>query len=126
MGEIRKYTCSCGYQKDLFVGAGLQGINISAIERFFSEDIVQPFKEQRSRDEVQSYLLENAIISCSGCKELFTVPFFHYELTDGEQKCYITPCPVCQKPGDVITSANKVPCPKCGCQMEFEATGHWD
>lgn len=126
MGQIRKYVCSCGYEKELFTGAGLQGVNINAIARFFPEDIVQLFKEKRSQGEVRSYLLENAVISCIDCRELYTVPFFHYELTDESQKCYLTSCPVCQKSGDVIADQDKVSCPKCGCKMEFAEMGNWD
>lgn len=126
MGEIRKYTCSCGYEKDLFVGAGLQGVNINAVGNYFSEDAVNRFRELRECGEVRSYLLENAVISCTDCQELATVPYFHYELADGEEKVFLSSCPACEKLTDGIINPDSVICPKCGREMEFVPIGDWD
>lgn len=126
MGEIRKYTCSCGYGKDLFVGAGLQGVNSNAVARHFSADIVEAFQERRERGEVDAFLLENGIISCPDCRELSAVPYFHYQLHGGEEKAFLSPCPGCGKSGMEVVDPDSVVCPECGQKMEFVPIGDWD
>lgn len=126
MGEIRRYFCSCGYEKKLFTGAGLQGMNQNAIARYFAEDIVRSFKERQKNGEIRSYLMENAIICCQDCRELYTVPYFHYETEDGRKRHYLTVCPVCKKPASDMVNPAAVLCPQCGCKMDFESAGNWD
>ena len=37
MGEIRKYSCICGYSQELFEGSGILSSSSAVIERLFPE-----------------------------------------------------------------------------------------
>jgi len=126
MGEIRRGICpQCGYEKELHVGAGIAAINVSMIEGLFPAEIMAEFKAKKAAGEVKGFLLEQVPAMCGECKELLTVPFFHYELTNGEKKKYLMACSKCARPVEVL-GAGAVSCPKCGAEMEFLPGGDWD
>jgi len=126
MGEIRTGICPhCGYRKELYVGVGMAGIRVSAIERLFPAEIVDNFKREQEAGRVKDFLLEQAPAVCSECEELLSVPFFHYELENGEKKKYIMACEKCAKPVKVLTD-KEVVCPKCNHKMDFVMGGRWD
>ncbi len=126
MGVIIRAVCpACGYEKELHTGAGLRGINVDAIAQIFPPEVVSEFKELKEQGKVKEYLLEHIPTVCHECKELMTVPFFHYETAEGETKKYVTACYTCMKPTEPINE-NDVPCPKCGHKMEFMPAGLWD
>lgn len=126
MGEIRKYTCSCGYEKELFTGAGLQGININTISRYISAEALKLFLKKKERGEVSLFLLENALVLCPECLELSAVPYFHYELTDGQQQIFLPSCPLCARTDLQIQNPEHIRCPKCSNTMEYRTVGNWD
>lgn len=126
MGEIRKYTCSCGYEKELFTGAGLNGINCNMIARYLPEEAFRIFMERKNSGEVYTFLLENALICCAECRELAAVPYFHYELENGKKLEYLTACPSCGRAKVYQEGPERVICPKCGGKMKYQVVGNWD
>lgn len=125
MGEIRNYSCSCGYQKKIFAGAGLNGCNLNAIKRFFPEES-ERFEKERQAKRVQSYLLRNAIIKCPNCKKIETVPCFEYQTTEGTITFMNEKCPDCGACVDRVEDDENVTCPECGLKMNYNKTGEWD
>ncbi len=125
MGEIRDYVCSCGYQKRIFIGAGLNGCNTDAIKRFFPKEI-EAFLREKQAGMVQSYLLSNAVIACTYCKEIETVPCFSYQTYKGTVTHLKEMCSVCGKQVDQQTDEENIKCPKCGLRMNYNSVGNWD
>lgn len=125
MGEIRRYICSCGYEKEVSVGAGLSGCSIPAIKRFFPED-TSLFLKEKEAGNVTSFLLENALASCDYCCELVTVPYFHYHLSNRQKRSFFSGCPNCKKMLFPIEDTTHISCPKCGKEMNYIEVGDWD
>lgn len=126
MGQIRKYTCSCGHEQELPIGAGLMGVNTEHIKRSFPEDAVALFQKELDAGNVSNYINENQLGHCPHCGKLIVAPHFHYQLADGTEKHFIQTCPDCGNPFTLINDPDDVTCPKCGSKMEFEDAGSWD
>lgn len=125
MGEIRDYFCSCGYQKKIFAGAGMNGCNLDSIKHFFREQAEQ-FVKEKQEGRVQSYLLSNAIVKCSHCNNLETVPCFSYQTSDGRITYIKEECPTCGNRVKRLDEDKDVACPKCGLPMDYKWSGDWD
>lgn len=125
MGEIRNYSCSCGYQKKIFAGSGLNGCNLNAIKRFFPEEAEQ-FEVERQANRVQSYLLGNAVVECPDCKKLETVPCFSYQTAEGTMTFIKEACPDCGKRMNRVEEEESATCPECGLRMTYTKVGEWD
>ena len=87
MGEIRELLCKCGYKKQIFLGAGIQGYNRMAIARYFSKEAVE-FKELYEAGKVKSFILKNVTVSCKQCRKIESVACFVYK-TEFQDKKYI-------------------------------------
>ena len=125
MGEIRDYSCSCGYEKRIFAGAGLNGCNLNVIKRFFSKEAEQ-FEAERQAKRVQSYLLKNAIVECPHCKKIESVPCFSYQTGEGTITFIKEECPDCGGKVNRLKDEENVACPECGLQMTYNQSGNWD
>ena len=125
MGEIRDYSCSCGYQKRIFAGAGLNVCNLNAIKHFFPQEAVS-FEQERQAGRVQSYLLSNTVVTCSHCKKIESVPFFTYQTESEMHAFYKKECLECGGTVIRIEDEESVPCPECGLQMIYSKNGSWD
>lgn len=125
MGEIRDYSCSCGYQKRIFAGAGLNGCDVNAIKLFFSRESVL-FEQKRLAGGVKSYRLANTIVSCSHCKKIDSVPCFSYQTDSEIHSFYKKECSECGGPVIRIEDEEFVPCPECGLKMMYSKSGRWD
>ena len=60
MGEIRKYICSCGYEKDLQTGGGLSGCNVRRIAKHFPKE-TEAFLKEREEGRVKRYIMRSRI-----------------------------------------------------------------
>lgn len=125
MGKIRDYICSCGYQKKIFAGAGINGCNLNAIMRFFPEE-AKLFLKEKEAGKVKSYLLENATVECFHCKSLESVPCFSYQTEEGLKTCIMEKCPTCGSQVTRVEDEEHIKCPKCGLPMGYSETGDWD
>lgn len=125
MGEIRDYVCNCGYQKRVFTGAGINGCNLNAIMRFFPKEAEQ-FLKERQTGGVQSYLLGNAIVECTHCKKIDTVPCFSYKTASKTVTYMQEACLICGNQVNRIEEEENIRCPKCGLRMNYTEVGNWD
>ena len=125
MGEIRDYSCSCGYQKRIFAGGGMNGCNLNTIKHFFPEEAVA-FEQEKAEGRVRSYLLSNTIVICSHCKKIEYVPCFSYRTESEEFSFYKKECPECSGMVKRIEDEENVPCPECGLRMIYTKNGSWD
>ncbi len=125
MGEIRRYFCKCGYQKDLFTGGGLGGCNIGMIANFFPKE-AETFLKERNEGRVKRYIMENEISYCSHCQEILALPAFSYTRKDGYTCHFESKCPACQGAVSRAGDEENLTCPKCGSRMQYVAVGDWD
>lgn len=124
MGQIRKYSCQCGYEKQAFTGAGMHGCNLRMIQRFFPEEADMLIRE---KERVKMYMLQNVLAECETCQKLFDVPQLLYQKEGEAQKaCIMDVCPECEKPMTVREDIENVKCPLCGKKMIYEIAGDWD
>ena len=125
MGKIRDYSCKCGYQKRIFVGAGLNGCNRNAILQIFPEEAVG-FETEKQAGRVSGYLLSNTMVACPACKKIESVSCFSYQTGAGEKIFYKKECSECGKTVQRIKDEECVLCPECGQQMTYTEIGNWD
>lgn len=125
MGEIRDYSCSCGYQKRIFVGAGLNGCNLNAMKHVFPHES-EIFEQERQAGKVWTYLLSNTIVICLHCKKLESVPCFTFQTDSEIHSFYKKECSECGGPVIRIEDEEFVPCPECGLKMMYSKSGRWD
>lgn len=125
MGDIRKYVCKCGYEKELFAGGGLGGCNISHIANFFPKE-VKVFQKEREEGRVRQYIMENEISYCGQCQDIYALPAFSYKRTDGYTCHFASACPVCAGSVTRVEDEENIACPKCGKKMEYMVLGDWD
>lgn len=125
MGEIRRYICSCGYEKDLHTGGGLSGCNVRRIAQHFPKE-TEAFLKEREEGRVKRYIMENEISYCENCQEIYAVPAFSYTRKDGYTCHFPGSCPVCG--GAVLQAEDEehIVCPKCGKRMQYMFAGDWD
>lgn len=125
MGDIRKYTCMCGYEKEVFAGGGLAGCNIPHIANFFPEG-AKALQKEREEGRIKRYLMENEISYCNQCREIQALPVFSYTRKDGYTCRFESNCPVCGCSVSRAEDEENLACPKCGKKMEYSITGDWD
>lgn len=125
MGDIRKYFCKCGYEKELFAGGGLGGCNVSHIAKFFPEE-VKAFQKERNEGRVRQYIMENEISYCERCQDIYALPVFSYKRKDGYTCRFASACPVCGGSVVQMEDEENIACPKCGKKMEYMVMGDWD
>ncbi len=126
MGQVKRYECDCGYERQVCAGVGLAGENISIIEKCIPRNLTEKFKEELSAGNIERFLLSNALISCGKCKKLHTVSAFDFTLRDGAKISYTAPCPKCGAKCERVDDKSGVLCPKCGKVMACRIEGHWD
>lgn len=126
MGEIRKYTCECGYETELPVGVGMMGMNMQAIQRVYPEDMLTDFLKEKEKENIESYVNKNQLGICTHCNTLVIAPNLTYTLKDGTEKQLIGTCPECGKEFSPVSDMDDVHCPKCGKKMASETAGRWD
>lgn len=125
MGDVRKYNCTCGYSKELNVGAGLAAFNLRLINKTFPE-ACEKLKALINDKQDTDYWMDNAIISCPSCKDLMTISRLTINTKSNGSRIYLNnKCNICGCDISVINE-NDVKCPKCGKNMAFEITGNWD
>lgn len=126
MGEIRKYVCKCGYEKELNIGGGLLGCNVEHIARFFPVE-TETFKKERAAGMIQSFMMENELSYCPRHGgELMAVEAFSYTKKDGSVCHYVRPCPECGGKVIRLMDEENVVCPRCGEVMKHSFLGDWD
>ncbi len=120
MGEIRKYSCSCGYEEEVMAGAGYNAINREIIKCIFPREY-----EKHANDETDLFL-ENTLGICDNCKKLKAVATLIVRRGDNEVARYYKKCGDCDSVVTLPATVEKVECPKCGKPMAYTTTGHWD
>lgn len=125
MGDIRHYKCSCGYNKDVSLGEGLNAIRINAVSRIFPDE-AREISESLKKKENTYFSLGNTLALCRECKELKATAKLSFSINEGSEKtiCLDT-CDKCNNPMEIV-DIDTVKCPKCGNVMDFEVTGNWD
>lgn len=156
MGDVRIYSCKCGYEEELYVGYGLMYNNLDLIRRLIPEEIVEAFDEEYSAGNVLSFGIYNAAARCGDCKRIFTANAFSYRLkntlgeenesadenadsdtgqdsdtNDGEppqprEVRYVEECPYCGGVCAEEEDIERIVCPKCKKKMFYKSIGHWD
>lgn len=126
MGEITRYLCSCGYEKEACLGFGSSARNKNRIRLLFPPDSISNFISSDATNELQNYQLESTLAFCPKCNEIQTVPKLSYTLKSGSEYSIIGSCPICQNNADPISNTQEVTCPKCQKQMDAIYFGHWD
>lgn len=125
MGDIRNYSCNCGYEERLYVGGGMNAINMRSILQMFPQEGEQ-LEAQKKIGQVGSYLMDHAVGTCKTCRRLYTVSRLSYEMQDGKVFCFIKPCPTCDSEVEVQEDIENLVCPKCGKVMSYLPAGRWD
>lgn len=125
MGDVRRYKCQCGYEKQLMIGGGRNSQNLKIICKDIPEDIFSEFMRKKFAKTVLEYGIVNSAISCPECEELFVVSEFSYTLSDAEVR-YVTACPNCGEEHTPIEDSDLILCPKCNKQMTYSVEGLWD
>lgn len=126
MGEITRYLCSCGYEKEASLGIGLSARNKNRIRLAFAPDSISHFTSSDVANKLQNYQLENTLVFCPKCNEILTVPKLSYTLKSGSEHSIIGSCSICQNDVEPISDTQIVACPKCHKQMDAIYSGHWD
>ncbi|MCM1023954.1 MAG: hypothetical protein NC395_07845 [Prevotella sp.] len=126
MGLILSCKCSCGYETELFCGAGLGAKNPSVIEKCVPEEVFADFSEKLTEGRVSGYMLENKAAVCENCGELSSVSVFSYRLPEGADAAYVTRCAECGGDVRILEDTGNIRCPKCGSVLTAAAAGHWD
>lgn len=124
MGTKYRLKCKCGYEKEVYPGAGLAAFNKSIIKRIFEAEELREFNKADIKGDVKSFYLQNGVAFCKGCKEIETVAILQYELVDGKTVELVHKCNKCA--GGVELLGKVKQCPKCGKALVTEELGHWD
>ena len=125
MGEIRKYSCTCGYEEELCVGSGMNAINFAFVEQLFPEEYEELAKKKEAGENI-SFQLSNIIGNCQICKKLHAIAALRYTLPDGKVTTVRKKCPICDVDVAVQTDEDHIRCPKCGQMMTWQHAGLWD
>lgn len=125
MGDIRKYICKCGYEKELFAGGGMNGCNMHHIAEYFPE-AAKAFQKERDEGRAVQYIMENEISYCEQCQEIYALPAFSYRRKDGYICHFASACPVCGGSVSRVEDEENTACPKCGRKMGYLPLGDWD
>ncbi len=148
MGDVRRYSCRCGYEAELRIGCGFMSNILDTIKRCIPEDGFAPFYKAYSAGEVSNCLMETVIARCGSCKQIVPVNALSYTLRseinhspeteasdtiieNGEtpsprEARYICACPVCGGEVDEEKDIERIRCPKCGGKMHYQEIGVWD
>lgn len=132
MGRIVLCKCSgtsheiCGYEKELFCGAGMGAGNLFVIEKNVPESVWAEFSVRQQEGRVSGFRLENKAALCEKCREIFSAAVFSYKLSDGSSAGYAAPCPECGGDVRILEDIENTACPKCGGKMTVSRVGRWD
>lgn len=125
MGDIRRYSCDCGYTTELFFGAGMGAFNMRGVKALFPREAGY-IEEMSVAGKKVSFCTYNEIAHCPRCKSIFSVSGLTYNCEgDGETKVFQSKCETCGGDIDIIQET-ELSCPKCGRKMEGSVVGHWD
>ena len=125
MGEIRNYTCKCGYTKDIFRGVGFMAHSLTGLDNLFPEEVKLIRQEQEKGNEIY-FFSDNIVTVCPKCKELRNVARLKYQLSDGvKRETFIENCDSCGEKTIAVMS-EAISCPRCGKPMEHRYAGNWD
>ncbi|MCI7595782.1 MAG: hypothetical protein MSS92_06150 [Lachnospiraceae bacterium] len=140
MGEIRKYSCICGYSQELFEGSGILSSSSAVIERLFPE-AYKEFQTLQKSGQLRHWGIVQRPSLCPACRELCTMPVLLLETTaEGKKEYPKGLCPKCNEalippeydaPKEDQTEPAVFPrtsilCPKCHRPMKLQCIGHWD
>lgn len=125
MGEIKKYSCKCGYTEEIHVGMGLFSLNTKRMEKIFKADYEKALQKQTNGQASRIYM-KNAIVECKKCKKIFNLPELVVRNLDDTYEYYLNT--VCSTCGEVVYKCDEeeVACPVCGIEMDVEVIGNWD
>ncbi len=144
MGDVRRYSCRCGYEAKLWIGCGFMSNHLDTIKRCIPEEGFAPFYKAYSAGEVSDFFLETVIARCNSCKEIVPADVLSYTLKSGingspeaedrdnagkmpaGEARYICACPVCGGEVNEEKDIERIRCPKCGGKMYYQEIGNWD
>lgn len=125
MGDIKRISCKCGYELDLFTGTGLNGINLRIIDQLYPKE-AKIIKKRLDEGADVSYYMDNAISLCPECRSIKTISRLNYRIgNDEERSVYDKKCGDC-KSDIALIPEEEVFCPKCGQKPKLQIVGHWD
>lgn len=124
MGEIKNYTCDCGYSKDFFAGAGMRALNMPLAKQFFEDELRQL---EDAGLNITSTFLDNALAKCPACRALESISRVSCETSDGVSHIFVKDvCQACGQKMQVLENEEDILCPKCGMRMKSMMVGNWD
>ncbi len=135
MGDMRGYSCKCGYEEELWIGCGFMAKDPDTVKRCIPEDGYSPFYEAYSEGKVPDFLLSMAIARCGSCKRIVSVNALSYtlppEISNSPEAAprearYIGACPRCGGEVNEEKDIERIRCPKCGGKMFYRIIGKWD
>lgn len=135
MGSIYNAFCNeCSFNKRVMLGAGLNSVNISFLVRLADVKDRKAIEAMQDNKDIQFIVGETCLTRCEcGGADTALEEKLIITVTDKAQRVHIfgRECAHCGQALTVYENAGsneltKVPCPKCGDQLAFERTGHWD
>lgn len=126
MGIVLTYQCTCGYRREVCIGAGIRAMRTDILPTFFSDDELTDFYRSENSGEVTEQLCENIFAFCPACNDYHDVPFFHYTCRDGSTHFLTGACPECGNTVVRVKETDSITCPDCLKLITAVQTGRWD
>lgn len=126
MGIVLNYHCSCGYEREICIGAGRQALRTDTLPEFFSKETLADFYQAEAAGKISSHLCENVLAFCSACNEYHDIPLFHYTFKDETSRSLFGSCPVCGRSVMRLNETDTITCPNCLKPITARQVGHWD
>jgi hypothetical protein len=125
MGEIYKANCSCGWNTELFLGAGMNATNIRFIQNYLNEKDAAEFIETFEKGLIKTFELSNVPYYSKENQTVGSISKFSYKLHSGQDIEIIGKCPPSENQIQLLKN-DDIFCPICHNKVILEQTGHWD
>ncbi len=125
MGDLKRFSCTCGYSEELAIGVGIKAIRDEYIQEAFP-DRVDEIKSGREAGTIQSAIVAKRLGVCLSCRKLVTVTCLEIAYSDGHQEIVKQGCPDCKSAVTTMDPDSPIECPSCGSIMTVEDIGNWD
>lgn len=126
MGNIIKAKCTqCGFEKEIFAGAGLRDCRTNTILAALPEEkstqlaeVIQLGAKHISIDRIPSV--------CNSCGILYALPVVSFTFREKRWRM-LGVCPQCKDEEHTeLTEEQQMHCPDCGAEISLQKIGHWD
>lgn len=132
MGQIVNLKCErCGYEANLWVGAGMTFFDIEKTITLFNKDTQQRIRNDLEKNPKGTWTITKEIGVCERCRKISAIPVFILNKEDGTVVEYIGKC-ICGGDVDIVDTEKvlsgeiKLECPACGDLLVAKNDGYWD